>query len=229
MDYDRLSAEELVTACVDSGDTECWQAFLRRFHRVITVSVLRVVMRRPEAPRSLVEDLVQESYSKLCANRCQVLRGFRPSHPDAIYGFLKVLAINVAQDYFRAQGAEKRGQAEVHVEFDSVEEPGTPAFATEMERNILLEQIDRALTAAGSGAQAKRDQLVFWLYYRQGLTAAAIAALPGIDLTVKGVESALLRLTRIVREALKAPPQKASATAPERESGGRRVIGGEGL
>jgi len=33
-----------------------------------------------------------------------------------------------------------------------------------------------------------RDCAIFWLYYRQGLTAKAIAQLPDIGLTVKGVE-----------------------------------------
>jgi RNA polymerase sigma-70 factor, ECF subfamily len=41
--------------------------------------------------------------------------------------------------------------------------------------------------------------VIFWLYYRDGLTARAIAQLPGIRLSVKGVESTIHRLTRRVR------------------------------
>jgi hypothetical protein len=43
---------------------------------------------------------------------------------------------------------------------------------------------------------------VFWLYYRAGCSAAEIAAVPGIDLTAKGVESLLLRMTRELRRRL---------------------------
>jgi hypothetical protein len=44
-----------------------------------------------------------------------------------------------------------------------------------------------------------RDYTIFWLYYREGMTAKAIAGVSSIGLTVKGVESTLLRLTRLVR------------------------------
>jgi RNA polymerase sigma-70 factor (ECF subfamily) len=48
--------------------------------------------------------------------------------------------------------------------------------------------------------ETERDKLVFLLYYRQGFTAKAIAELPGIQLSEKGVESCLLRLTRHLRQ-----------------------------
>jgi RNA polymerase sigma-70 factor (ECF subfamily) len=48
----------------------------------------------------------------------------------------------------------------------------------------------------------ERDRTVFWLYYQQGFSAKAIAALPSIGLSEKGVESAILRLTREVRNRL---------------------------
>jgi RNA polymerase sigma-70 factor (ECF subfamily) len=47
-----------------------------------------------------------------------------------------------------------------------------------------------------------RDRLIFWLYYRTGLTASAIAKLPGVGLTPSGVESAVGRLTKLVKAAL---------------------------
>ena len=46
------------------------------------------------------------------------------------------------------------------------------------------------------------DRVVFWLYYRQGLTAKEIAALPGIDFSTKGVESVIVRLDRTIRSEL---------------------------
>jgi len=47
-----------------------------------------------------------------------------------------------------------------------------------------------------------RDRNLFWLYYRQGLTADAISRIPAIGLSAKGVESALLRLTRLLRDTI---------------------------
>jgi hypothetical protein len=43
---------------------------------------------------------------------------------------------------------------------------------------------------------------IFWFFYEQGYTAKEISLLPAVGLTVKGVEAALLRLTRHVREKL---------------------------
>jgi RNA polymerase sigma-70 factor (ECF subfamily) len=41
--------------------------------------------------------------------------------------------------------------------------------------------------------------MIFLLYYRQGLTASEIAALPALGLTTKGVESIIARLTHMIR------------------------------
>jgi len=41
--------------------------------------------------------------------------------------------------------------------------------------------------------------VIFFLYYRQGYTAAEIAALPSLQLTTKGVESIIARLTHMIR------------------------------
>ena len=48
----------------------------------------------------------------------------------------------------------------------------------------------------------ERDRRIFWLYYRAGLKPAVIARMPGIGLSVKGVESAVFRLTKLVRTVL---------------------------
>jgi RNA polymerase sigma-70 factor (ECF subfamily) len=74
-----------------------------------------------------------------------------------------------------------------------------------MERTILLQEIDLHLARSISAEELPRSRLIFWLYYRSGLSASAIASLPSIGLTTKGVESALLRLTRLVRTALTDP------------------------
>ena len=71
-----------------------------------------------------------------------------------------------------------------------------------MERGVLLKEIDRCLETCLEGPDQERDRLIFWLYYQQGLSANAIAALPTVGLTAKGVESSIFRLTRLVREQI---------------------------
>jgi DNA-directed RNA polymerase specialized sigma24 family protein len=67
-----------------------------------------------------------------------------------------------------------------------------------------LQQIDAHLGRLAVGQNLERDRRVFWLYYRVGLTANAIASLPAIGLSTKGVESTILRLTRLLRQELAA-------------------------
>src|SRR5262249_16749202 len=51
-----------------------------------------------------------------------------------------------------------------------------------------------------AGPHLDRDGKLFWLYYRVGLTADAIAGLQSIGLSTKGMESSFLRLTRLLRD-----------------------------
>jgi RNA polymerase sigma-70 factor (ECF subfamily) len=80
---------------------------------------------------------------------------------------------------------------------------------------ILMGQIERCLAKLVSEPNFARDHAIFWLYYRQGLTAKAISQLPDITLGVKGVESTLLRLTRFVKACLTAP-----ASPPRKKASG---------
>lgn len=201
-----LPAEELIHACIDTGDAEAWQEFVRRTHPVIAATVVRTARRFGEAPQTLIADLVQETYLRICENRCRVLRDFRAEHPDAIFGLMRTIAFSVAQDHFRAGLAGKRGSGRPEQPVDSCADSLLAGEgAGSIERQILLEEIDRFL--AGSGG----DRRIFWLYYWQGLTTRAIAGLPGIGLTQKGVESTIHRLTGRIKEWLaeRRTPEKA--------------------
>jgi len=68
-----------------------------------------------------------------------------------------------------------------------------------MERQLQLRQIDEALARVASGPYQRRNRMIFFLYYRQGLTASEIAALPSLHLTTKGVESIISRMAHMIR------------------------------
>ena len=200
--YSSLSAIELVNACCAASDAEAWEEFVVRFHRPISLSVIRTTYQWSELPRREMDDLVQETYFKLCIDKCRLLGEFAAQHPESILGYIKTIAANVVHDYFKARNSLKRGAGRDRESLDtdppaSSDSLGSPAT---MERQLLLKQIDECLGASVAGADQERDRLIFWLYYQQGMTAKAIAALPTVGLTAKGVESAILRLTRLVRE-----------------------------
>jgi RNA polymerase sigma-70 factor, ECF subfamily len=206
MDYEAMPPEELVVACVHSGNEAAWAEFVRRFHPLIARVALRVARQWGEASPDVIDDLIQETYLKLCADRLRVLQNFKSAHKDAIFGYIKVFTANVVHDHFKAARSQKRGGGTAPTSTDGENSyflPQVPTSTTTLlERDVLIQEIDVCLQVVASGPDSKRDRKIFWLYYRAGLAASAIAALPTIGLSTKGVESTLLRLTRQVRERL---------------------------
>jgi RNA polymerase sigma-70 factor (ECF subfamily) len=203
--YQELSAEELIEICTTRGDAEAWGEFTHRFHRLIAGIAFRTARRYGTAPPALVEDLVQEVYLKLCADRCRLLRSFKAEHPDALFGYLKVIAANVVHDHFKGANAAKRGAGLDPAGIEAIEQSPVSDSGRnlwEVEQGVLLSQIDSVLQTKAGGDAARRDRSIFWLYYRQGLSARAISLLPSMGLTAKGVESTILRLTRLVRDGI---------------------------
>jgi RNA polymerase sigma-70 factor (ECF subfamily) len=191
--------DTLIRACTQ-GDPQAWEEFLQRTHAVIASTLFRSASRFHQTSPALIDDLVQETYLRLCENRCRVLRDFQADDPDAFFGLLKAVAFSVAQDHFRGVLAAKRGGGKVS-SLDALPPGAATGFdpLPALERETLLKEIDDFFVAH---EVLPVERQIFWLHYRQGVTAKAIAALPGIDLTAKGVESLLRRLTMRLRTLL---------------------------
>jgi RNA polymerase sigma-70 factor, ECF subfamily len=200
-----MSAEELIRACAELNDGAAWTEFVSRFRRAISLSIIRTADHWGQAPLEVVDDLVQETYLKLCADKCSLLLEFTVQHPEAVTGYIKTIAINVARDHFKALHSRKRGEGETD-QFREDAEPqahiGGFGGPNAMDREVLLKQIDDRLQSCAAGPNQERDCLIFWFYYLQGMSAKAIAALATIKLTAKGVEAVIFRLIRCVREQL---------------------------
>jgi RNA polymerase sigma-70 factor, ECF subfamily len=200
--WSAVSSEPLLAACLAGGDEAAWEEFVRRFRPVIAGTVMRTARRFGETSPQLLDDLVQETYLKVCANQCRVLREFKPQSEESIFGLLKAVAFSVVHDHFRGGLAAKRGGGRQDAELDNYRESAVAGREglPEVEREILLGEIDACLTAA-TGTTA-RDRQIFWLYYRHGMTSRAIGSIARIRLTQKGVESVIQRLTSLVRRRL---------------------------
>lgn len=200
--YSSFSPDDLVKACAGSKNPALWEEFIRRFQPVVAAAVLRTARRWGEPSGRVLDDLIQETYLKLCEDDSHLLRSFQPRFPDAIFGFLKVVAANVVHDHYKSAQAGKRGAGHT----DALPEAARSASASPaagsfdaMERHIFLQQVDEVLTRSTAGEEQPRNRAIFWLYYQHGLSASAIASLPSMGLTTKGVESTILRMTRTIR------------------------------
>jgi RNA polymerase sigma-70 factor (ECF subfamily) len=208
MDYNSLSCDELVRVCATSKDPEAWEQFVCRFERLIRIAVWRVAQRYGESDRALLQDLVQETFAKVCDDDHRLLRDFTPNHPDAFLGMISITAANVARDYFRAKNAGKRGSGQEDIGLDEANVFVVGSHGSDyLDRQILLQEVHEILCSICSDG---RDREIFWLHYRQGLAASHIAKISQYNLTAKGVESILHRLRVQLRTKLAERPLTSS-------------------
>ena len=83
---------ELIRACAESNSADAWEQFIARFHRVISLSVIRVARSWRVMPQEVAADLIQETYLKLWDGKCKLLYKFAQSHPEAVEGYVKTIA-----------------------------------------------------------------------------------------------------------------------------------------
>lgn len=228
MNYTSLSCDELVRACAESKDSEAWEEFVCRFEKPIRIAVWRIAQRYGKINSTLIQDLVQDTFTKICDDNCRLLRQFKPTHPNAFFGMLSITAANVARDYFRASHSDKRGSGQENIGLDeaSVFIVATSSGSDQMERQVLLQELDKILCSI---CPEERDREIFWLHYRQGLAASHIARISHYGLTAKGVESILHRLRTQLREKLAEQPLNPSGrTRPEGVQDENTLSQGEG-
>jgi RNA polymerase sigma-70 factor (ECF subfamily) len=210
----RSSVNDLARACSRSADAAEWEQFVRRCTPLASLVALRVSRLWLSAPSpAAVDDIVQEVFLKLCEQERRILVGFEPRGEDSFMGLLSMVAASVANDYFRRVYSAKRGGKVVINPLGEEDVQTSAASANpvvQMQRSALLAQLDEKLRSAPE-IVGERDRAFFWLYYREGFTAEEIAALPGAELTAKGVESALRRIALWLRGEME--PRKLEETA----------------
>jgi len=185
--------KQLWEDCVQGSAAACEEAFAS-LAGLFTRMARRVAFEFQSPDET--EDLVQEIYAKLLENRESIANAL-PAEEFAAQGYLAIMAANTARDWFRARGAKKRGRTVTGGFDDSTRNLAEVlGHQPSVEREVLLREIEAKLDG---DAQERR---IFRLYYQQGFTANEIAQIPALGLSVKGIESVLLRMGRRLRERL---------------------------
>ncbi len=195
MPEEEISIRALLHQCLNSTDERQWCDFVRRTQPMIANVIINTFRNRCEPNTSLVDDLIQETFLKLFANDRKALRSIKNEYENTIFGYLKVVASNVAYDYLR--------NPDNKVLVVSLDDAVVPPFPDGLDRiafNRLKDRIQTQLRTLSSTTR-ERDESIFWLYYEQGYTAKEIADIPAFGLTIKGVESTLLRLKHVIRDS----------------------------
>lgn len=191
MDYEGLSISELLKLCLETGG-DAWTEFIGRIQGPVAGKIIRTLGRL--ADPSAVDDLVQDTWTRLFQHDCAALRRIRDEHSNSIFEYVTTAAKRIALDHIGKR------QPDVSLE-ELVVEPANSQW-DEMFEDITRDEIDRALRGLSDDPNFERDYLIFWRYYEQGYSCREIAEHPGMKLTVKGVEAVVLRLTRHVRKTL---------------------------
>jgi RNA polymerase sigma-70 factor (ECF subfamily) len=200
-----LSLKDVICLCAEPCDGEAWEEFVSRVGRPISLAVLRTASLWGEPSRSVVEDLVQVTYLKLWEDGCRLLRNFAIQHPEAILGYLKKTASNATHDYFKHGHSQSSGGDKPHVSTSDVDpEAGNEVHGSQekITFGVFLNEIDEHLKRCLTGLDQERDRMIFWLYFRQGMSTKEIAYLPTIGLGAKGVGSVIERLKHGIREQI---------------------------
>ena len=203
--YSSLSLKDVVCLCAGPCDDEAWQEFVSRVGRPISLTIMRTASQWGEPSRPLVEDLIQVTYLKLWEDDCRLLRDFALQHPEAILGYLKKTAANATHDYFKHGYSQSSGGDKPHVSTSDVDPEAGKEVHGSQEKivfGVFLNEIDEHLKRCLTGADQGRDRMIFWLYFRQGMSAKEIASLPSIGLSAKGVGSVIERLKHCIREQI---------------------------
>jgi RNA polymerase sigma-70 factor, ECF subfamily len=187
---------DLAQRCSSRADDRAWTDLVRILQPLFARVAYRVALEwgRDSAPE--IDDIVQEIFFKLTARGGEALGRIPRQNDQAATAYLKVMAANTARDYLKARYAGKRGRARTVNLDERISEIVSGAEPRPADRDILIRQVDKLLDATD------QERSIFWLYYRQGLTAREIASLPGCALGPKGVESLLWRLTSNIRRSM---------------------------
>jgi RNA polymerase sigma-70 factor (ECF subfamily) len=194
MDFEKLPIRELLDHCLRTDNERAWDEFVKRIMPTISGVVCNRMSRAGRSDRGLVQDLVHDTLIKLFDKDKDALRRLEWRHDDGIYGYLKVVATRVVIDFFR-----KRKIVEENVE-ETLQASEDGRFSQErLLNNRRCAEVERVLDRLNPPPVEKT---MFFFYFQNGFTAKEISEMPGVNSSVKRVETILSRLVRQIRAEL---------------------------
>jgi RNA polymerase sigma factor (sigma-70 family) len=203
--YSSLALKDLICLCAGPRDEEAWEEFLCRVGKPIRAIIVRTAALWGSPSPCLIEDLIQVTYLKLWAGSLELLRDFAIQRPEAILAYVKRIAANATHDYFKHGLSHSSGGDRLHISTSDIEpqaSAGLHGSPDAIDFGVFLREIDEHLKHCLTGSDPERDRIIFWLYFRQGMTTQEIASLPALGLTAKGVGSVIERLKHSIRDQI---------------------------
>lgn len=205
----------LVRRCA-GGESAAWDEFVHRYHRKIVLYAVRAsrIVAEPNAKSADVRnDLIQDVYLRLLANDYRALDVWRGDTEQSFLNYLATIVHAVACDTLKRRRSLKRAARVVSLDApascegtplgDTIPAPDRDSPERVLFEHLAPERLRAILERAERGPQGRRNQVIFMLHAIEGLTAAEIANLPGLEISVANVESAIRRTRERLRFTLK--------------------------
>ena len=148
--HSSMSAVELIRACAEMVTARHGRSSLPAFSGR-SVSPSRAPLANGERSQLSVSTIY---YKRPISSSAQISAvcycEFAQQHSDeAVLGYIKTIAINVAHDHFKSLHSQKRGAGEtdqLHEDFEPAAQSGSFGGPEAMDREIFLKQVDEQLT-----------------------------------------------------------------------------------
>ena|ERR1051326_2256524 len=191
MNLPDLSLSELIAHDRGAGRLDVLDEIVRRLQPLVAGIVSRALRSRGAGNVEMVKDLTQDAFLKIFSPKFKLRERALGRSDGEIRELIRVTTGNLVLDAIR--------KFRPLVPIDE-----TPEVARDdhVEQKVLLHEVDTALKEIVVPPHADRDYRIFWFYHRDQMTAQQISLLPGMGLTVKGVESVIFRLTARVKQHL---------------------------
>jgi len=164
-----LTDQQLLNGCV-SGDKASWALFVKHYSKLIYHSIYKTlrVNSSPTDPDD-INDLFQEMFASICADKCKKLRSFDPCRGVSLASWLRMIAVRMTIDHLRR-----------HKSSTSLEELLTePSRDGGQEANMDEESL-RCLSGVLEELPDK-DKLIIDLFYFKELPPGEIARILNIS------------------------------------------------
>ena len=202
----------------DRENFEAWSEFLYRYSGklkyFIRGSIRQVlgssgIFDNPTVAVGMQEsDLFQNTILRLVEKNCAAMKRFSGKTEDDLLTYLAVISRSTVLDAFRRSKAMKRRAITTENEklkampsFGFHKIADDPGFERIILADELISLVHKTIKSK-SGETSARDQLVFELYFVDGLTFDQISECKGINLSKAGVEKLLSRLIGRVQNSL---------------------------
>ena len=177
---DQRTDNELIKRCLHNGDREAWEAFVRRYSRLIWNSIHKTFHSYSfQYTEEDIEDIYSTLFLSLVENDFKKMRQFRGENSCAVSTWLTIITVRLTIDYMRK---DKRHHVLKSNQEDKAVWESIPDSKYRVDKLIEEKQMDESLKKS-MAALSPRDELICDLLYNKGFSPEDTAKMLGLSVS----------------------------------------------